>query len=101
MAVAAEDRAAHGCVLTDARVGPDDGLLDRRLFLDVAVFADDAVRADARPGLDDRAGVDEARSLDDGPVLDARVGRDPRGVPGGGPRRAFHAREARVHDVAV
>src|ERR1700676_4580613 len=56
----AENRSAHGGVLADPRVGPEDGALDDGVFLDVAVPPDDAVGADACTGLDHRPLADEA-----------------------------------------
>src|SRR5262249_50717163 len=53
MAMAGENRAAHHRFLADARIRPDDGVVDRGVRLDVALAADDAVRADARAGADD------------------------------------------------
>ena len=43
MAVAPEDRPAHGRLLADAVVGPENRAIQVRVLLDVALAADDAV----------------------------------------------------------
>src|SRR5262249_42009984 len=98
MAVTTEDRSPHDGFLTDARVRPQDGVIDDRMFLDVALPSDDAVGSDAGAGLYDSSFIDEARPLDDGAFLDLGVWRNPGGVMTIVERRGVIAP---IHDVAM
>src|SRR5260370_40367844 len=77
MAVPAEDRTAHDRLLADPRVGPDDRLLDGRVFFHMTLAAHHAVGPDPRPRLHHDPIVKKTRALDGGPLLDAGAGRDP------------------------
>src|SRR6266508_4947645 len=103
--MAAHNRPADRGLLTDAAVGPDDGVLDDGVLFDVALASDHAVGTDARSRLDDGALVDEAGAFDDRALFNPRVGRHPdalcRPVVSIGDCREWQRAVASVHDVAM
>src|SRR5688572_4769138 len=99
VAVATDNRIAHGRVAADAAVRPDDGALDRRVLFDLRLPPDDGVRADAGAGLDEHPLVHETGPLDRGALLDPGIGRDGRARPA--EPLEWRRNVAPVHDVAM